>query len=100
MKKINLINRCIIFLIYVLLYFLIIDTLTCGCYSLPTDNLQEGEVNSASLHFKWLNTVSSKRDVEIFLLSNYLPVKVYRDLNQPEKFKVELHKVGGCLWFS
>jgi len=95
MKKINLFNICIIFLIYVLLYFLIIDTLTCGCYFLPTDNLQEGEVNSASLLFKWLNTVSSQRDVEIFLLSSYLPVKVYRDLNQPEKFKVELHKVGG-----
>lgn len=29
------------------------------------------------------------------LFSSLLPLKVYKDLNKPEKFKVELHKLGG-----
>ena len=31
----------------------------------------------------------------IFLLFSFLPLKVYRDLKQPENFKAELHKIGG-----
>ncbi len=30
-----------------------------------------------------------------FLFSSLLPLKVYKDLNNPEKFKDELHKLGG-----
>jgi hypothetical protein len=76
------INICTIFLIYVLLEFLIIDELTC-CSSYATSE------KDASLHLQGLNTE------EFFYYLVFFPIKVYRDLKQPEKFKVELHRVGG-----
>ena len=63
-------------LIYVLLYFLIVDTLPCwlSCATLPLSRLGSDES---------------------FLLYSFLPVKVYKDLTKPEEFKIEIHKLGG-----
>jgi group I intron endonuclease len=32
---------------------------------------------------------------EIFLFSGILPIKIYKDLSSPDKFRSELHRVGG-----
>lgn len=69
---------CVIFilLIYVLLYFLIIETP-------PTLAVLATNV--------WNENVVT----EFYLLSGVLPLKVYKDLKTPDKLKIELHRVGG-----
>ena len=71
-------SGCVIFilLIYVLLYYLIIET-TPNLVALATNIWNENVVT------------------EFYLLSGFLPVKVYKDLTSPDKFKIELHRVGG-----
>ena len=81
MKKIYpFLNKCVIFLIYVLLYFIVIVLLT-WLLEINYDRyyLPEGRIINE----------------EYFLLFSFLPLKVYRDLKQPENFKAELHKIGG-----
>lgn len=81
MKKIYpFLNKCVIFLIYVLLYFIVIVLLT-WLLEINYDRyyLPEGRIINE----------------EYFLLFSFLPLKVYRDLKQPENFKAELHRIGG-----
>lgn len=66
------------FLICLLLYFLLIDIITCWF-----------EENCVTYYLIWLKTEKS------FLLSSFLPIKVYKDLTKPEKFKDELYRKGG-----
>ena len=71
-------SGCVIFilLIYVLLYYLIIET-TPNLVALATNIWNENVVT------------------EFYLLSGFLPVKVYKDLISLDKFTIEFHTVVG-----
>jgi hypothetical protein len=62
----------------ILLYF-------CKITSGPMENL--------NLNF-YLNY-----ELELFTISSFLPINLYKDLSRPEEFKVELNKVGGVYEF-
>jgi len=48
--------------------------------------------------------LSKQGNIEQYLHNNLcagiFPLKVYKDLNNPDKFRSELHRIGGGLWIS
>jgi hypothetical protein len=47
------------------------------------------------LYFLIVETLNNNLFKEFYSLLGVFPIKVYKDLTRPAKFKIELHKVGG-----